>query len=130
MQAADFDEAAGKVYFVNEPEPVSMWAWIDGLLAAIGLPPVQREVSYATAYAIGAVSEAIFTALPRLGEPKLTRAVAAVCAKHHYFDVSAAQQDFGLSSPVSMAEAHRRFATWFGSTNTQQDTPCALAHPS
>lgn len=130
LQAADYDEAGGKVYFVNEAEPVSMWAWIDGLLAAIGLPPVKREVSYATAYAIGAVSEALFTALPRLGEPKLTRAVAAVCAKHHYFDVSAAQQDFGLSSPVSMAEAHRRFAAWFGSTNSEQDTPCALAHPS
>ncbi|MBI2732793.1 MAG: NAD-dependent epimerase/dehydratase family protein [Aquabacterium sp.] len=129
LQAADYDETGGKVYFVNEPEPVAMWEWINGLLAAIGLPPIGKQVSYPTAYAIGALSEALYTALPMLGEPKLTRAVAAVCAKHHYFDVSAAQQDFGLSSPVSMAEAHRRFAAWFGVAHTTQEAPCTLARP-
>lgn len=113
LQAAASSQVGGKVYFVNEPQPIGMWDWIDGLLASIGLPPVKREVSYRTAYALGAMSEAVFTALPWLGEPRLTRAVAAVCAKDHYFDISAAQRDFGLTSPVSMQEGQRRFAAYF-----------------
>lgn len=115
LQAADSERVGGKVYFVNEPEPVEMWPWIDGLFASIGLPPVQRQVSYGTAYALGGACEALSALVPWLGEPKLTRLLAAVCAKDHYFDTSAAQRDFGLSSPVPMAEAQRRFARYFRS---------------
>jgi nucleoside-diphosphate-sugar epimerase len=115
LQAADSAQVGGKVYFVNEPEPVEMWPWIDGLFASIGLPPVTRQVSYRTAYVLGAVSEAVSAVMPWLGEPKLTRLLAAVCAKDHYFDIRAAQRDFGLSSPVPMDEAQRRFAHYFQS---------------
>lgn len=131
LQAADSELAGGKAYFVNEPEPVSMWAWIDGLLGSIGLPPVQREVSYRTAYALGALSEALYTLLPLPGEPRLTRAVAAVCAKDHHFDISAAQRDLALSSPVSMPEAQRRFAAWFAATRSNKEgSACAPAQAS
>jgi nucleoside-diphosphate-sugar epimerase len=131
LQAADSDRAGGKVYFVNEPEPVPMWAWIDSLLGAIGLPPVRREVSYRTAYALGAVLEAAYTLLPLPGEPRLTRALAAVCAKDHYFDIRAAQRDLALTSPVSMPEALRRFAAWYAATRQdRQGSPCAPAQAS
>ncbi|MGC4059625.1 MAG: NAD-dependent epimerase/dehydratase family protein [Aquabacterium sp.] len=121
LQAADAEQVGGKVYFVNEPEPVDMWAWIDDLLRAIGLPPVRRQVSYRAAFAIGAASEALCTLMPRLGEPRLTRAVAAVCAKDHYFDTGAAQRDFGLYSPIAMPEARRRFAAYFGAPAKLKD---------
>lgn len=115
LQAANSEHVGGKAYFVNEPEPVEMWPWIDGLFASIGLPPVTRQVSYRTAYVLGAISEAATAMMPWLGEPKLTRLLAAVCAKDHYFDISAAQRDFGLSSPVPMDEAQRRFTQYFQS---------------
>lgn len=115
LQAADSAQVGGKVYFVNEPEPVEMWPWIDGLFASIGLPPVTKQVSYRTAYVMGAISEAASAVIPWLGEPKLTRLLAAVCAKDHYFDIRAAQRDFGLTSPITMDEAQRRFANYFES---------------
>jgi len=109
---------------------VNMWDWINGLFNAIGLPPVERALPYAGAYALGAACEAVFTLLPWLGEPRLTRAVAAVCAKDHYFDIAAAQRDLHLSSPIGMDEAHRRFAACFGQAHTSsKDAPCALARP-
>lgn len=129
LQAADASASAagGKVYFVNEAEPVNMWQWIDQLLADIGLPPVRKQVGYRTAHLLGAASEAVFRALPMLGEPRLTRALAAVCAKDHYFDITAAQRDLGLSSPVSMTEAHRRFAAYFGPAASTEEQTCAVA---
>lgn len=133
LQAADADpdQAGRRVYFVNEAEPVNMWDWINGLLTSIGLPAVERALPYAGAYALGAACEAVFTMLPWLGEPRLTRAVAAVCAKDHYFDIAAAQRDLHLSSPVSMDEAHRRFAAYFGQQQpTTKDHACVLARPS
>lgn len=129
LQAADAapTRAGGKVYFVNEAEPVNMWQWIDRLLVSIGLPPVRKQVSYRTAHTLGALSEAVFSCLPQLGEPRLTRALAAVCAKDHYFDITAAQRDIGLHSPVSMSEAHRRFASYFGAGTLNEEHPCAIA---
>lgn len=113
LQAAGSERTGGRVYFVNEPEPVCLWPWIDGLFASIGLPPVRRQVPYSAAYTLGAVSELAHTLIPALGEARLTRVVAAACAKDHYFDISAAQRDFGLYSPVSMPEGMLRFARYF-----------------
>lgn len=113
LQAADSDATGGRAYFVNEPDPVNMWDWIDQLLQAVALPPIRRRVSYPTAYVLGALSEAWFELMPWMGQPKLTRAVAAVCAKHHHFDTSAARRDFGMVSPVPMDEALSRTASWF-----------------
>ena len=123
LQAADSNHVGGKAYFVNEPDPVEMWPWIDGLFASVGLPPVKRQVSYGAAYVMGGVAEAVSAVMPCVGEPKLTRLLAAVCAKDHYFDISAAQRDFGLTSPVSMADAEQRFARYFQATLKPQLAP-------
>ncbi len=52
LQAADAlavdSPVAGEAYFINEPEPVSMWSWVDQLLGA-GWAPVTRSVSKGTA---------------------------------------------------------------------------------
>lgn len=33
---------SGRAYFINEPESVNLWDWVNTLLAAGGLPPLQR----------------------------------------------------------------------------------------
>ena len=40
VQAAESDRVGGKVYFINEPEPVEMWSWINSLLRELGVPEV------------------------------------------------------------------------------------------
>jgi nucleoside-diphosphate-sugar epimerase len=107
-EAALVGAAAGRAYFITDGAPVVLWDWINGLLAALGEPPVTKRVSLGTASAVGAVCEAIWRVLPLKGEPPMTRFVAAELAKDHWFSIEAARRDLGyapcVSRDVGMAE--------------------------
>ncbi len=96
--------AAGQAYFITNGEPVRLWDWINGLLAALGERPVTRRIPLAAAYAAGAAAEAAWRILRRPGEPPMTRFVANELAKDHWFDLSAARRDLGYRPRVTMAE--------------------------
>ena len=113
IQASESENVGGKVYFVNEPEPVDMWPWINSLCQQLDIAPITKTISYKLAFNLGFLSEKLYGWLPFLGEPKFTRGIAATCGRDHYFDISAAVKDFGLSSPVSMEEATRRFVDYY-----------------
>ena len=96
--------AGGRAFFVTNGEPVVLWAWINGLLAALGEPPVTRRISLGAASAVGGVCEAIWRTLRLRGEPPMTRFVAAELAKDHWFDLTAARRDLGYTPRIGMAE--------------------------
>ena len=96
--------AAGRAYFITNGEPVVLWDWINGLLAALGRPRVERRLSLPAAQAVGALCEVAWRLLPLPGEPPLTRFIAAELAKDHWFDISAARRDLGYAPRVSMAD--------------------------
>jgi nucleoside-diphosphate-sugar epimerase len=85
----DKPAAAGRAYFITNDEPVVLWDWINGLLTALGEPPVTRKISLGAATAAGAVCEAAWRLLPLKGEPPMTRFIAAELAKDHWFDLAA-----------------------------------------
>lgn len=95
--------AAGKAYFVTNGEPVVLWDWLDGLLLALGRPPVTRRLSLRAASVAGAALEVAWRILPLRGEPPLTRFIAAELARDHWFNISAATRDLGYVPRVSMA---------------------------
>ena len=100
--------AAGKAYFINEPQSVNLWDWINLLLTKAGLPRVTKSVSMRTAWNIGAAMESIWSLLRLAGEPPMTRFVAAQLAGSHSYSIAAAQQDFGYQPIVSMEEGLAR----------------------
>jgi nucleoside-diphosphate-sugar epimerase len=100
--------AGGRAYFITNGEPVALWEWINGLLTALGEPPVTKRISLGAARAIGCVCEIAWTLLPVGAEPPMTRFVAAELAKHHWFDISAARRDLGYSPAVGMREGTAR----------------------
>jgi nucleoside-diphosphate-sugar epimerase len=102
--AAAAPPAAGKAYFITNGEPVVLWDWINGLLQALGMPPVTRRVPLVTATAVGALCEALWYVLRLRAEPPMTRFVAKELATDHWFDISAARRDLGYHPRVSMAE--------------------------
>jgi nucleoside-diphosphate-sugar epimerase len=97
-------DVSGKAYFITNGEPVVLWDWINGLLHALGIPPVTKRVSLAAATALGAACETLWRALPLRGEPPMTRFIAKELASDHWFDISAARRDLGYAPRVSMAE--------------------------
>ncbi|MEM8680009.1 MAG: NAD-dependent epimerase/dehydratase family protein, partial [Planctomycetota bacterium] len=101
---------AGKAYFISQGEPVNCWEWINQILALADLPPLTRAIPFKAAYTIGAVLEGIYWVLRREEEPRMTRFLAAQLATSHYFDISAARQDFGFEPQVSTEQGMRRLA--------------------
>lgn len=112
LQVADrlFYDApvGGQAYFINEPEPILLWEWINQLLTAAGLSPVQKQISVKAASRIGGVMEFLFRVLHLPGEPPMTRFLASQLSSSHYYDISRAQHDFGYQPIVSFDEAMLR----------------------
>jgi len=96
--------AGGRAYFITNGEPVFLWRWINGLLAALGERPVTRKISLRAASAVGRAYELAWSLLPVGAEPPMTRFIAAELAKDHWFDISAARRDLAYSPRVGMAE--------------------------
>lgn len=112
LQAADRlapgSAHAGQAYFINEPEPVNLWGWIDRLLALAGLPPVKKTISPAAAYAAGAGLETVYHILRLASEPPMTRFLAQQLGGSHYYSIAKAQRDFGYTPIVGVDEGLRR----------------------
>jgi nucleoside-diphosphate-sugar epimerase len=123
LQAADAltvdGPVGGQAYFIGDSKPVNLWSWINQLLQTLELPAVQRSISYTTARRIGSIMEAAHTILPFLGEPSLTRFLAAQFATSHHFDHSKAARDFRYAPQVDNDEGMRRTAEWYRSADLQ-----------
>ena len=103
--------AGGRAYFITDGHPVVLWDWINGLLAALGEPPVSRRVPLGAAFALGAACEAAWWALRLAGEPPMTRFVAAELARDHWFDISAARRDLRYEPRAAHEEAMAELVT-------------------
>jgi nucleoside-diphosphate-sugar epimerase len=101
---------AGRAYFISNGEPRPMREILNGLLAAVGAPPVTKSLPFPLAYAIGAACEAAWTVLPLDGEPPLTRFLAEQLATTHWYDMAPARRVFGYVPRVGIAEGLERLA--------------------
>ena len=99
---------AGKAYFITQGQPMPQKQLIDGILAAAGLPPCEKNIAPWLAYAAGAVLEALWLLLRRRDEPMLTRFVARQLATAHWYNISAARRDLGYVPVVDVDEGLRR----------------------
>lgn len=105
---------AGRAYFVNQAEPVVLWAWIVALLERLSIPSPQRRLSARIAYATGSACEALWSLAGRSSEPPLTRFVARQLSSTHTYDLAPAQQAFGYRERVDLAPATERTVAWLG----------------
>lgn len=112
LQAAEVlapgSKNAGRAYFVTDETPVVLWQWIDQVLTDVGLSPVEKSVSVGLAHSLGAVLEWVWRLFRLGGEPPMTRFVAAELAASHWYDLSAARNDFGYAPVTDPLEAMAR----------------------
>jgi nucleoside-diphosphate-sugar epimerase len=117
LQAADAlapgSPNAGRPYFVTDGAPVNLWRWVEDFLLALGLGPIRRAVPRRAAWALGAVLEAAWTLFRLDGEPLMTRFVANELAASHWYDLRAAEADFGYRRVIDPDEAMARTVACF-----------------
>ncbi|MCL2305746.1 MAG: NAD-dependent epimerase/dehydratase family protein [Planctomycetaceae bacterium] len=99
---------AGKAYSVSQGKPVNCWKWINEILKLAGLGPVKRKIPFRLAWTVGAAFELGYRCLNLTGEPPMTRFLAAQLSRHHYFNISAAKNDFGYEPEISTEEGMTR----------------------
>ncbi len=101
---------AGRAYFISNGEPRSMKETVNGLLGAVGVPPVTKKIPARAAYAAGALCEAAWHVLPLKGEPPMTRFLAEQLSTTHWYDMTPARTDFGYLASVSFDMGLERLA--------------------
>ncbi|MFN0059335.1 MAG: NAD-dependent epimerase/dehydratase family protein [Planctomycetota bacterium] len=101
---------AGKVYFISNAEPLAIADLINRILASGGLPPVSRSITFERAFRLGKFCERLYGFLRIRREPLMTRFLAQQLASAHWFDIGAAERDFGYRPRVSIAEGMQRLA--------------------
>ncbi len=99
---------AGQSYFINEPEPVNLWNWINEILNEAGIPPITKSISEKTAWRIGMILEGVYKTFRLSAEPPMTRFVSAQLSGSHYYDISKAKKDFGYDPAISFEEGMKR----------------------
>ncbi len=103
---------AGRAYFISQGEPVSLWPWLNEILAGIGVSTVTRRISFGTAWRIGVILESLYRIVGSTSEPKMTRFLALQLGKSHYFNISAARRDFGYKPLLSTRQGTSRLIEW------------------
>lgn len=99
---------AGQAYFISNGEPRTMRETLNGLLAAVGAPLVEKTLPFRVAYAAGVICEGLWSALPLRGEPPMTRFLAEQLVTAHWYDMGPAQRDFGYRPAVGFDEGLAR----------------------
>lgn len=95
----------GKAYFVGQEEPVSLWPFIESILAHYQLSPPNKSISFKRAYRLGALFEKLFRFFHWYDrEPPMTRFVAMQLAKSHYFDHKPAQEELGYQPQILLPQ--------------------------
>ncbi|NBD38436.1 MAG: 3-beta hydroxysteroid dehydrogenase, partial [Verrucomicrobia bacterium] len=119
LRALDRPSAVNRAYFLSQGEPVRLWPWINEVLAAVGVAPLEKRISFRAAYRIGAVAEGLWSVLRLRGVPPMTRFVATELAKDHWFSIEAARRELGYQPEAfPTAEGIARYAEAWGNGTT------------
>ena len=104
---------AGRAYFISNGEPRTVREIVNGLLQAAGAPVVDKTIPFGVAYAVGAICEGLWHALPLKGEPPMTRFLAEQLSTTHWYDMAPARRDFGYTPRVTIDEGLARLTATY-----------------
>ena len=117
VQAADAlgpDSAnGGKAYFITDGGFVVFWQWLDALFEGIGVGKVKGQIGQSAALKAAGAAEWTWRTLGLKGEPPITRFAVTALSTSHWYDVSAARNDFGYAPLVDGDDGLRRTIDWF-----------------
>jgi len=106
---------AGKAYFISQGDPRPNWDIVNLILAAAGLEPVTKVLSYPAAYAAALALEASWRLARFSDAPPINRFVLKQLTTAHWFDISAARRDLGYTPSLTIEQGMRKLSEWFSS---------------
>ncbi|PTX90975.1 NAD(P)-dependent oxidoreductase [Opitutus sp. ER46] len=109
---------ASGLYVLTNNQPVPILEFLGTVFARLHLPAPRRKVPVGRAMAFATAIEAVYGALPFLGEPPLTRFGVSVFAYSKTFDVSKALHDLGPPA-VGLDEGVDRFVRHWQQTSSR-----------
>jgi len=104
-------DCAGKAYFISNNEPLPMAELINKILAAANLPAVTKTIPTQLAYTIGMIMEFGYKIFKLEDEPTMTRFVARQLSCAHWYDLTAAKDDFSYQAKVTIDEGMEKLKT-------------------
>lgn len=99
---------AGKAYFISNGEPLPMTELINRILATAELPTINKTIPAPLAYTLGMIMEATYKLFNIKDEPIMTRFVAKQLSCAHWYDLTAAKQDFNYEPKITINEGMQR----------------------
>lgn len=93
---------SGKAYFISNGEPLPIAVLINKILTTAQLPSITKIIPTQLAYALGIILEFIYKNFKLKGEPMMTRFVAKQFSCAHWYDLTAAKNDFSYRAKVSI----------------------------
>jgi nucleoside-diphosphate-sugar epimerase len=114
LAATTAEATAGKAYFIADPEPVDIWAFLEDLAALFGIPPPRRSVPRAMLNMALAIIEALWRipAVSKRGDAPLSRYTVATLSRSAVYNTSAAQRDLGLRPKLDRAAGVEQYQAW------------------
>ncbi len=103
---------AGKCYFISQNDPRYLWDIVNGILATANIAPVTKIMPFALAYSIGFLLENGYKLLGKTTEPPMTRFLARELSTAHWFDTSAAKNDFSYTPTISIEDGLNMLKNW------------------
>lgn len=95
---------AGKAYFISNDQPIFMADMLNNILSVANLPKVTARVPSKLAYWVGTLLEWWYLKTDNQNEPIMTRFVARQLSTSHYFNISAAKNDFDYQALVTLEQ--------------------------
>jgi len=93
-------EIPGKPFFITNGKPLPVWDFLNGILQAKGLAPVEKTISKKTALAVAFTLEKIYSLFKIKRAPFITPFLVYELCSHHWFNISAARQQLNYSPKI------------------------------
>ncbi len=108
------EKAGGRIYFITDGEPVSLWPFIDHLCDVLELSRPAKDVSPAISMNMARAVESIWRLpwLAKKGGAPLTRYRIGILTKSGTYNIDAAKRDLGYAPLVGVEEGLEQLKSW------------------
>ncbi len=83
----------GEAYFISDGKPILVWDFVNAILQAYNIAPLEKKISKRTAMFSARLLEAVHKFLPARHEPRLTVFTVHELCSSHWFNISKARQE-------------------------------------